>query len=990
MDILYQYKEYIITMSNIAINACSDKIGRHILIFICLPISICGCKDDREDYSYHKTGKEALVSFSVRVPGVGVPKTYALDESDENEVRTIEILLFNSSTGEYIKEPIYSNTISDNPENIRIKTFTVKVLEGTYDMVVLANSRQNVTTILNDINEGDSKESVLEKLLVHNTGKWNTDSGSNGYIPIPMWGEISAVTVTSEMLSNIPLTLLRMVTKVDVTLTSEDAKTKFELKSIRLYNYNNKGYIAPTPINWNSEDNIVIAPSIPSLATKPENPEQSPLLYDGAAINNGVSCTSEIYTFEALAGSSSNLHSNTCLVIGGIYENDSNETYYRIDFTNTSETTVTYLPLLRNHCYKVNITALGGAGYTSPEEAFKYPTFNVESEIISWNESKITDIVYDGQYMLGVSQREYVFSREERAIYSDDNVLSITTDYPEGWKIEKIIDEEGTPIGDWLNLSIQNGDAGTTIDVSVILKENELPEPRKGFIHLVAGRLRTIIQVIHETEPGKLFVIKDILGLSVKEPFFFSSVGVQPEAQQFTLKWLPTTVDVAVAIEDVGDEGFDFDNSSDKPGTSLTTISDPTGKGTYTLNIQPRAFTNEEVKAEPFLDKISKVNFTLFNGKNYLSRNIYLHHIHYNVVVETKDYYMLNGSRYSLRVKSNTGWKIKSVTEELTSGAIGSLLNLGYSDNLRTGQLGGNNTELGDLLSFTVANTNISAGKVRIVFESLEANFEDIPIELDLASGYYPSMHLGWAGSNIYYDQERGHLTFEDVNTNTHQQYQGVYFKWGSLYGISPSGAKYIEETLLYKPDGGIVSGIPWFDIKHITDSESIQNLPPSGKTPRDRAYLYEVITNEATGQGDICKYLTEKGWAPSGKKWRMPTSMELESASSYSNTGPTYDIVSDKEDGSYIITQGWNKSDIGSPFFPASANRNYNYGESNEPGEVVNNGSQMMGGAYWVSSANGTGAYGLWFTKTTVYMDALMNSRGNAFTIRCVIDRWD
>ncbi|WP_349680888.1 fimbrial protein, partial [Dysgonomonas sp. UBA7698] len=175
-------------ISNMVINRWNNKFLK-ILVFICVPIFICGCKDDREDYNYSKTGKETTVSFSVRVPGAETPKTYALDLFDENEVRTIEILLFNSISGEYIKNPIYSNTISDNPENIRIKTFTVKVLEGTYDMIVLANSRQSLTSILNDINAGDSKASVLEKLLVHNTGKWNTDSGSNEYIAIPMWGE---------------------------------------------------------------------------------------------------------------------------------------------------------------------------------------------------------------------------------------------------------------------------------------------------------------------------------------------------------------------------------------------------------------------------------------------------------------------------------------------------------------------------------------------------------------------------------------------------------------------------------------------------------------------------------------------------------------------------------------------------------------------------------------------------------------------------------
>ena len=66
-------------ISNMVINRWNNKFLK-ILVFICLPIFICGCKDDRDDFNYSKTGKETTVSFSVRVPGAETPKTYALDE----------------------------------------------------------------------------------------------------------------------------------------------------------------------------------------------------------------------------------------------------------------------------------------------------------------------------------------------------------------------------------------------------------------------------------------------------------------------------------------------------------------------------------------------------------------------------------------------------------------------------------------------------------------------------------------------------------------------------------------------------------------------------------------------------------------------------------------------------------------------------------------------------------------------------------------------
>jgi hypothetical protein len=149
----------------------NNKLLRVLALILLLGILYC-CTDDRDSIS--ASGLEKTVIFSVRVPGAGAPKTYALAEGDENEVKTIEILLFDGD-GKYTYQPIYSNSIATDGGDSNLKTFTVKVPEGTYDMAVLANSRASLVSALGSINTGEAKASVLEKLLLTNTGMWNAD-----------------------------------------------------------------------------------------------------------------------------------------------------------------------------------------------------------------------------------------------------------------------------------------------------------------------------------------------------------------------------------------------------------------------------------------------------------------------------------------------------------------------------------------------------------------------------------------------------------------------------------------------------------------------------------------------------------------------------------------------------------------------------------------------------------------------------------------------
>lgn len=93
---------------------------------------------------------------------------------------------------------------------------------------------------------------------------------------------------------------------------------------------------------------------------------------------------------------------------------------------------VEYLPLKRNYKYIVSITKALGAGYESIGDALNSYTVmsNLKIRLIHYNRDKVKDVVYNGQYMLGVGESEVGVTQYQNNSYAID----IFTDSPNGWK----------------------------------------------------------------------------------------------------------------------------------------------------------------------------------------------------------------------------------------------------------------------------------------------------------------------------------------------------------------------------------------------------------------------------------------------------------------------------------------------------------------------------------------------------------------------------
>jgi hypothetical protein len=294
-----------------------------------------------------------------------------------------------------------------------------------------------------------------------------------------------------------------------------------------------------------------------------------------------------------------------------------------------------------------------------------------------------------------------------------------------------------------------------------------------------------------------------------------------------------------------------------------------------------------------------------------------------------------------------------------------------------------------------------------------------------------------FARSNIYWDGTAQKLTFETAaddpaqNNNTKQGYQGVFFKWGSLVGISPAGASYDNNTALYVPydyTDATPTAAKWKQTTRnavksdtkipaatdnwttwggntaaATDIPYMDQYRGGTSTDLSNTWLIDAVQNNETTyqglRGDICQYLgktqsaladyrlpTPNEFGPNGVNawntstpdangWQKGTGSFFENISVGYADGTANLLVAANNNGNTVYGSGINRT-MGDVVFPASGSRFASSGGVSKAGEL---------GRYWSGSANGTlnGYYFLLYNLGAATQD--YNVRSFAFAIRCV-----
>ncbi|MDR1527010.1 MAG: fimbrillin family protein [Dysgonamonadaceae bacterium] len=278
-----------------------------------------------------------------------------------------------------------------------------------------------------------------------------------------------------------------------------------------------------------------------------------------------------------------------------------------------------------------------------------------------------------------------------------------------------------------------------------------------------------------------------------------------------------------------------------------------------------------------------------------------------------------------------------------------------------------------------------------------------------------------FASSNIYWDGSK--LTFKPYSATPSaeygssgttepnaQFYQGVYFQYGSLIGISPVGTFSFSSTPIYVPYYGDGKSPGWrssFAEKNDDDLTGISGAGSHGawtsalpyitdgsSITRDNYHAMDPNQNTPTMwnsfKGDICQYISATQPGLSG--YRLPFINEYGGSSDIDHTTTGYTshykrvgsfsilLTSDRDDGKYIINDGTmfshNDTDAAAIFFPASG---YRYWSPNY--DLTYTGRS---GYYHTGSSSGANVHNFHFNVSYVYPNKVY-SRLLGKPIRCV-----
>jgi hypothetical protein len=274
----------------------------------------------------------------------------------------------------------------------------------------------------------------------------------------------------------------------------------------------------------------------------------------------------------------------------------------------------------------------------------------------------------------------------------------------------------------------------------------------------------------------------------------------------------------------------------------------------------------------------------------------------------------------------------KTVGLTVKDGALAGGSNLGALDVSSSLTTADDITYVSDYYVFYPSPTKVTISGIKIT-----ENMVDYPLT-GLSADFAQALTAGesytlavdvqkqrWAYSNIYWEGEfaSGYLTFDRKNLGN-EDYQGVYFKFGSLVGIGPNEGRRNYQASLFIPntsdgtwDGSKYAnsaGNPWAG----TTYTSIPYLTSLGGA----ASLYDMgDSGYSAYAGDICNYIDSD--------WRMPNTDELNAVIAGHVTAAFYGTISgDAEavamgkrrmDGYGVISN----SIFGVAFWPASGARN-------------------------------------------------------------------
>ncbi|MCC8186764.1 MAG: hypothetical protein LIP08_04435 [Bacteroides sp.] len=661
------------------------------IFFFCM-LFITSCTRDELDQPQKPQAHQ--VTFSLQMPrSYATAAATGLTEEQERMISDLTILLFtDTSSGDMLCEYMLENlTPTPVGTSNRIYTVTAPLPVGNYRMMLLANvpagSLSPSTTV------GGLLSSLEKSIRYQMPSKWDISTHTG----FPMWGMSAGnIIITGPYTHPDPILMLRMLSRINLSV--DDIK----ISTIRLHNPSSRGLVIPDEAHLDRTTTPgyirVTAPTLPLNSAGNPDPGllSTPWEYTATEIEEGNYCLNTIYALEGFDPQGRNDNEYAWLEVLCSYKGGPEEAH-RIDFVRTlADGTRAPIGLLRNHSYEIRILSMSGDAH-------------LEFEVVDWNDSDMSDIIFEGKYYLKVNQSKFELDRQPHDANGFSNKLTIETNYEDGWVIDRITEPgiNGIPLdmdNGWIRIdpTERSGPKDQTT-ISILLDENNTGASRSAEIHLRVGRLIDfIVTVTQQMERKVELYIEDLDGNPLEELIFYDFYGNdQPyEQKAFRVRWAPYGTDdqgvpftCQVRTTLVGDDYFDYKAGTERITTG--TLTDATGRKEYI--IEPEPFTEEEVSellGNPFLQHASWVTFTVTDpadASKTVSKTIFLNHQHIAIISRNFRRLSYLDRTYTFDVLANTPFILERVDNKEDA----------FASHTPQGFTGGNNIVTGTRLTYT-------------------------------------------------------------------------------------------------------------------------------------------------------------------------------------------------------------------------------------------------------------------------------------------------
>lgn len=1058
---------------------------------------IVSCTTAPDEVQPPVPGDGNMVTFRASVPASSQVATRVLSYEDEYAVETIDVLVFQNDVFAYSVSGVITVPPSGNVGNNATMEFRVPIIVSDIpnDFMIVANARD----MIGGLSEGDTPADVAAALQMDfpETGWWVFAAGNPNYKHMPMWGYLKDQTIDEAYLGqpqNVKLT--RMLAKIDVMLGDEVPAEKFTLNDVRVYNFATRGNLVPDlSFAWESADFSLADYTAPSLpAPWGEIMSDGENQFIDAAVTDGRGITGNFYFFEAPAGVApttgiDDFVVNPCIVVGGSYEGG-DMTYYRIDFArkdaadaaddgDTEE--MNYLPILRNNSYTITINKVSGPGHKTPEDAYNSVPVNIDAMIINWNGNDIKTGITDGRYTLGITSEYYELIPDAHTAPGDDNLLTIATNYPDGWQAAVYSDRALTSqmINGWLRLSAYEGVANYPDGQQIFFLANQLPpetESRTAWVKVTAGTMTYVIEVTQVQMYIRVTAVGGPNNGQVIETISFASnntmlsegavttrasAGIPPDTQSFKVEWGPASKPLRVVK--LPATGTDAMLSWQDPSSAITYLTEQNTvvPGEQTFKVDPLPFRLETITEYPFYREGTTMLFELEGTQ--LTKHLTLDMTHYNLVVSGVEDSSgsVAGKEQTVTVRSNVPWQVTLADGQsilVTDPKLGNVESVPYK---------GEANVYGSTFTY---NFSGYVGSATFTFVPQPGAQQFTPVIEPVTSQNITSR---FAKSNIVMVASGANkiLTFaeteedwgDDVNGDgltgksifgirrvIPADAVGLFFKWGSLVGISPNGetGELQNQTLVDLTVGPTSEVVFWpneynakvpatswvyssFTVDHpdqipYINIHPLQEMLPEWVNSVDRSMsAYDtkfpgVGYSAVDGVGDICRYISaQSGWVTG--KWRIPTDSEMTALQAETSSTAQFGVgvpmtpplnyripqqgtnglygFTSMPGGRFIGATAINADNTANPvakasiFFPASGRVGYHDGSSDADLDYY---EWAMAGLYFSSTLSAhpgvnTILYGLTFAIDYDYLDSTTitptTSHIYSVPVRCIRD---